>query len=153
MENEWETSVPGTVDLIASMSAIHHLAREEKRDLYERCYCLLEPGGWFLNTDEMRSLSRDTYLESMRYWVRHVESLSEQMSDEDRPFYDAWCALFARWQVRNVAGIDEPKTKGDDLHESYLDQVDWLADIGFDKVDLFVKFHLWCTIGGQKPPA
>ena len=153
MEEDWESRTPRPVDVVVSMSAIHHLTREEKRDLVARCFCLLEPGGWLLNTDEMRSPDRDAYLASMRYWVRHVESLAARMSKQERPHYDAWRALFARWQVRNIEGIDEPKGKGDDLHESYQDQLDWLADIGFDKVDLFVKFHLWCTIGGQKPPA
>jgi hypothetical protein len=29
--------------------------------------------------------------------------------------------------------------------------VAWLTEIGFTQVDLFVKYHLWCIIGGQKP--
>jgi hypothetical protein len=29
--------------------------------------------------------------------------------------------------------------------------MEWLGDIGFVNVDLFVKFQLWSAIGGQKP--
>ena len=151
IEEDWQGIVPGPVDLIVSMSAIHHLTREEKRRLYERCYHLLQPGGWLFNTDEMQTMYRDAHLQSMRYWVRHVESVADQMSAEERPHYDAWRQLFSRWQVRNVDDIDEPKAKGDDLHESFLDQLHWLSEIGFVQVDLFVKYHLWCTIGGKKP--
>ena len=48
-------------------------------------------------------------------------------------------------------GIDrEPKTKSDDLHEDYASQLDWLHEVGFAHVDLFIKYHLWCAIGGRK---
>jgi hypothetical protein len=40
----------------------------------------------------------------------------------------------------------EPKKKGDDLHESFIDQVNWLKEFGYKNADLFVKYHLWCVI-------
>ena len=46
-----------------------------------------------------------------------------------------------------------PKQPGDDIHESYVPQMEWLREAGFVNVDLFVKFQLWSAIGGQRPPA
>jgi hypothetical protein len=40
--------------------------------------------------------------------------------------------------------------KGDDLHELFTLQMQWLKAAGFANVDVFVKYHLWCAVGGQK---
>lgn len=32
-----------------------------------------------------------------------------------------------------------------------MDQVDWLKAIGYENVDIFIKHHLWCLVGGRKP--
>jgi hypothetical protein len=48
--------------------------------------------------------------------------------------------------------VDVPKTKGDDIHESFVNQVDWLHEIGFTEADVYIKYHLWCAVGGRKPP-
>jgi hypothetical protein len=51
-----------------------------------------------------------------------------------------------------VANIDVPKVRGDDIHESFVNQVDWLHEIGFTEADVYIKYHLWCAVGGRKPP-
>ena len=150
MEDPWENRLPGPCHCIASMSAIHHLLSDEKRDLYRRCFEYLVPGGWFFNIDEMKTLNSGAYERSLRYWVRYVEDAEAQITEIDRPLYDAWKERFDRWKERNVDGIDSPKEKGDDLHEPFHSQVEWLEEIGFAKADVFVKYHLWCLIGGQK---
>ena len=53
LEERWDEKIEHPVYAMFSMSAIHHLESIEKRNLYQRCYDLLKPGGWFLNTDEM----------------------------------------------------------------------------------------------------
>ena len=99
----------------------------------------------------MRTIYRDAYLESMRLWLRHVEGLSRSIDQADRSYVDVFAAHMARWKAHNVGGIDAPKAKGDDLHEGFLEQLHCLRDLGYAGVDLFVKYHLWCLIGGQKP--
>jgi len=151
LEEAWETRLDQPVQAITSMSAIHHLASAEKRALDRRCYDLLAPGGWFLNFDEMQSISREAYLEDMRCWVRHVEDARARLPVAQEAVGDRWCDHFARWIVRNIDGIDIPKVKGDDLHEPFLDQAQWLREIGFAGVDVYVKYYLWCLIGGRTP--
>ena len=53
---------------------------------------------------------------------------------------------------RNVDNFDVPKTEGDDVHTSFLAQMEMLERVGFIDVDLYVKYHLWCIIGGRKGP-
>jgi len=69
----------------------------------------------------------------------------------DRPYYERWMAHFDSWIQRNVENIDKPKVKGDDIHHNFARQVRWLREAGFSNADVFIKYHLWCAIGGRKP--
>lgn len=149
LENPWEDSLPERPDFIFSMSAIHHLESAEKKRLTARAFKTLQPGGWFINTDEMRTLDDDAYFQSLLYWVRHVESAEAPAELADAAA--GWRASFERWKARNVENFGAPRQLGDDLHESFLLQLDWFREAGFTNVDCFVKFHLWATIGGRKP--
>jgi SAM-dependent methyltransferase len=151
LEEEWEAHLPGAPDLVLSMSAIHHLTRDEKRQLYRRCYDALAPGGQFFNIDEMETLCPEATLASLRRWVEYVDSQCRALSVEQAQDCRQWQQRFSRWAVRNVDGFGGPKEKGDDLHESFLDQVRWLEEIGFREPDLYIKYYLWCVIGGKKP--
>ncbi len=153
LEASWEAQLTLPVRAITSMSAIHHLEREEKHTLYQRCFNLLVPGGWFVNCDEMQTLSRAAYRASLEFWLRYVDDAPSRLPADQQEAYAGWRAHFAGWKTRNLDHFDEPKVKGDDLHESFLDQVRWLQEIGFANADLFVKYHLWCLIGGRKPTA
>lgn len=150
LEEPWEDKSTEPVQAITSMSAIHHLQSSEKRALYERCYSVLAPGGWFLNCDEMTTISREAYMNSLYTWVRHVDNAGQYLAPEQIEEYERWQGHFARWKARNIDCCDEPKRKGDDLHEPFLTQLSWLREIGFTGADLFAKYHLWCVVGGQK---
>jgi hypothetical protein len=54
------------------------------------------------------------------------------------------------WKKRNIDKIYLPKQEGDDIHESFIVQLNWLNDIGFKETDLFYKLFLFCMIGGKK---
>ena len=150
LEDPWESRLEGRVDLIVSMSAIHHLSSQQKKRLYERCYDVLNHGGWFFNVDEMKTVYGDAYLRSMLFWIEHVEQSRTRMDREDMPYYEKWNEYFTRWRIRNVDCMDHPRAEGDDWHETFADQLEWLREAGFVNTDLFVKYHLWSLIGGQK---
>ena len=151
LDADWESKVGGQVDAILSMSAIHHLTEHEKKNLYRRCWAMLRPGGWFFNIDEMQTMHGDAYLASMRFWIRHVEEAASGIDAQHRPFYEQWTEHFDNWKQRNVDNIDRPKVKGDDIHQDFTRQVQWLKEAGFSNADVFIKYHLWCAIGGRKP--
>jgi cyclopropane fatty-acyl-phospholipid synthase-like methyltransferase len=150
LEGPWEEQITEPVRAITSMSAIHHLESAEKRALYQRCFTALAPGGWFLNCDEMCTISPEAYLNSLHAWVNYVDAARDRLSPEQIAEYERWLSHFSRWKVRNIEHVDEPKHKGDDLHESFLTQLSWLQEIGFTGVDLFAKYQLWSIIGGRK---
>ena len=151
IEADWGSQIGGPADAILSMSAIHHLQEDEKKALYRRCLEMLKPGGWFFNIDEMKTMYKDAYLSSMRLWVQHVQEMGQKLPAERQADYARWKEKFDNWELRNVVNVDEAKTKGDDIHQSFTSQVDWLRECGFENADIFIKYHLWCAIGGRKP--
>jgi hypothetical protein len=72
--------------------------------------------------------------------------ISEDLLDS----YEGFMEKFDSWKKRNVDNIHIPKQEGDDVHESFLVQLDWLKKTGFNETDLFSKHFLWCLIGGKK---
>jgi tRNA (cmo5U34)-methyltransferase len=66
----------GTFDAIVSSFAIHHLAHERKRTLFEEVFCLLTPGGVFGNLEHVAS--RTTTLHH-----QFLAALSVRPEDED----------------------------------------------------------------------
>lgn len=149
-KDEWEARLHHAPDIIVSMSAIHHLEDEDKAVLYKRCYSLLAGGGWFFNIDEMKTVHERPYLDSLRYWVWHVQRAGDGLPADMKLPYERWVEKFEGWKRRNLENIHEPKSEGDDLHSPFLRQMDMLIDAGFSRVDVFAKLHLWCMIGGMK---
>ena len=150
LEGDWISKIKKKIHIITSMSAIHHLESKEKIALYKKCYNLLEPLGWFFNIDEMKTLNYDAYVNSLKRWYKHGEEIKEHIPNDKKKYYHSLKMQFDNWKVRNLDNIDVPKTKGDDIHETFTEQINWLNEIGYVNVDLFIKYHLWCLIGGQK---
>jgi tRNA (cmo5U34)-methyltransferase len=146
----WESEINENPNVITSMSAIHHLSNENKKELYKRCYNVLEENGWFFNIDEMKTLNDDAYMRSLHYWIYHAEKQKNIIADELSDSYNGWMEKFDSWKKRNVDNIHLPKQEGDDVHESFLVQLNWLKEIGFSEIDVFSKYLLWCMIGGKK---
>lgn len=150
LEAAWEPRIAGKADLVLSMSAIHHLTSEEKQQLYQRVYDVLKPGGWFFNIDEMKTVYHDAYVSNMHRWVNYVTQAREGVPAEKLPYYEKWKGHFDNWKIRNVDNVDGPKVKGDDIHQGFMTQLTWLKESGFVNVDVYIKYQLWCVIGGQK---
>jgi tRNA (cmo5U34)-methyltransferase len=150
LEKNWEEQLYGKADLIFSMSAIHHLEKTEKIALYSKCFQLLNNGGWFFNADEMKTMKKQPYKNSLIFWANYVIHSKDKIPDDLQSYYEKWNVNFENWKLRNITNFDLPKYKGDDMHESFLDQLVWLHNAGFENEDIFMKYHLWGLIGGQK---
>jgi hypothetical protein len=134
------------------MSTIHHLLSEEKKSVYQKAYLHLKDGGWFFNIDEMKTFHPQAYLNSLALWRDHVETFYASLTEEhkDYQYFKLWRPFYEGWRDRTFVDNPPPLESSVDKHESFTDQIAWLAEIGFTQVDLFVKYHLWCIIGGKK---
>jgi len=81
--------------------------------------------------DEMKTLDEGAYRASLDFWVRHIETQATRIPPALADTCRRWCGHFEGWKRRNIERIDQPKTKGDDLHEPFVEQVQWLREIGF----------------------
>jgi tRNA (cmo5U34)-methyltransferase len=150
IEKYWEEKLEHKPDLIFSMSAIHHLENNDKKALYKKCYQLLKKNGWFFNADEMKTIYKEPYKNSLIYWANYVTASKSNVPGDLEPYYEKWNSHFDNWKLRNIDNFSLPKYKGDDLHENFIEQLKWLDEAGFKNHDVFVKYHLWNLIGGQK---
>ena len=145
IQDDWRAHLPGAVDAIVSMSAIHHLDGREKRELYGRCHAALRPGGVLLNGDEVRARSDGAYRAQLEAWAAHMRRLIDA-DVVPRPMH----ALLQSWAERNIGCFEKPKVSGDDCHETVDAQVDYVTAAGFANVDAPWQKELWAIMRGEK---
>jgi tRNA (cmo5U34)-methyltransferase len=146
----WEPLLKDKPNVITSTSAIHHLSNENKKKLYKKCYDILRKDGWLFNIDEMKTLNNTAHLKNLHYWIYHAQKQGNTLPDNLVDSYNGWMEKFDLWGKRNIDDIHLPKKEGDDIHESFSVQLDWLNEIGFQNTDIFCKYFLWGMIGGKK---
>ncbi len=118
-----------THDLICSALSIHHLDHEEKRGLYTRIYSALNPGGVFVNAEQVAGETTDQHRRYMEYWndyVRHGPLPEEEWKN----------AL----QRRDTL----------DKMEKLSVQLDWMRATGFSDVDVRYKNRMLTVMRGRK---
>ncbi len=145
LQDDWAAQLSEAPAAIVSMSAIHHLAPEEKRELYERACQALVPLGIFLNGDECRHADDAKYRARLVQWAEHLHQIVDdgRVSDVMRP-------MFEKWKERNVTQFDVPRTSGDDCHETVEAQLAYLCDCGFRSVSSPWQKDMWAVLLGVK---
>jgi hypothetical protein len=127
------------------MSAIHHLDAGEKQRLYEQCYDALEPLGVLLNGDEVRPEDDAEYLAAVTAWADHMRRTVDAglIAESMRPMLDAW-------RERNVTQFAQPRTSGDDCHETAAAQLGYFCECGFRGVNVPWQKDLWAVLQATK---
>lgn len=64
--------LPGTYDLVVSALSIHHLTDALKQSLFKKIYRCLEPGGLFINADQLRGENHLAEKLYQQVWRRKV---------------------------------------------------------------------------------
>jgi len=125
-------------DVIISGYSIHHQPDDRKKEVYTELYHLLKPGGIFINVEHVASA--DPWLEK-RFQELFVDKLYQQQrqngstrtwDEVDREFYS---------RPDKAANILAPVEE----------QCRWLRDIGYEKVDIYLKIFELAVFGGIKP--
>jgi ubiquinone/menaquinone biosynthesis C-methylase UbiE len=145
LQDDWTSSLPASPAVITSMSAIHHLDSDEKRQLYARAYDVLEPLGILLNGDEIRAPQDNDYLAALETWAAHMRSIvaAGRVGNAMRP-------MLEKWQERNVTQFEKPRVSGDDCHETVAAQLAYFCDCGFRSVALPWQKQMWAVLEGIK---
>lgn len=145
LEDDWASRLPEAPSAITSMSAIHHLVPAEKQRLYAAVHEALLPLGIFLNGDEVRDPDDGHYRRRLEAWAVHLLEIVDdsRVSETMRP-------MFEKWKDRNVTRFDEPRSSGDDCHETVTAQLAYLCDCGFRSVGVPWQQDMWAVMEGIK---
>ena len=121
---DWE----GSYDFVISGLSIHHLSDPDKQRLYQRIYDALNPGGMFVNADQVKG--KTPILEKLyrQHWLDSVCALG--ISDEDLN------AAKKRMEYDRMAPLDI--------------QLGWLEAAGFQNVDCWYKNFSFAVFGGHR---
>jgi len=130
----WREGVRGPFDAVVSGVAIHHLPDERKRALYAEIFELLAPGAIFVHIEHIASAS--PWLEKL--W--------------NDTLIDAIHASQAGKTREEVATeyVNRPD-KEDNVHTSVEAQCQWLREIGYTDVDVYMRFLELGVFGGRRP--
>ena len=125
----YHLELPPEQDAVVSSLALHHLITDEdKRDFYRKVQECLRPGGVFVNADAV--LSSDEWMEEL-YMQRWQEFMAMSMK---RSEIDAILERFRR----------------EDSLPHLLDQLRWLSEVGFSKVDVVWKDHMGAVVWARR---
>jgi tRNA (cmo5U34)-methyltransferase len=136
----WTDAVAGDgpFDTIVSGYSIHHQPDARKREIYGEIFKLLKPGGIFIN-------------------IEHVSSRSPWVKQRfDDLFIDA---LYA-YQQRMNSALTRDETarefynrpdKDANILAPVEDQCEWLREIGYQNVDIYMKIFELAVFGGTRP--
>jgi len=120
----------GKYDVVVSSLALHHLVTDEdKRNFYRRIYNALPSGGVFYNADVVLGSSdflQDVY---MKQWLNFM---SREVSQDE---------IEHKWI---------PKYQAEDRPAKLIDQLKWMAEIGFADVDVVWKYYNFAVYGGVR---
>jgi tRNA (cmo5U34)-methyltransferase len=118
----------GTFDIVVSSLSIHHLEHHDKEFLYQKIYHHLNPGGVFINADQVLGPHSANEEEYQRNWMEKIDlgSLSES---EKKIIMD-------RMELDNPASLQ--------------DNLEWLEEIGFKDVDVYYKYYNFVVLYGRK---
>jgi tRNA (cmo5U34)-methyltransferase len=125
----------GNFDFIISSMATHHLAMDEKTELFKIIYSHLNPGGYFLNMDVILSPSETLekwYLQLWREWITEREAILKIDSHEHDGI------------------INRYKDNTDNKPDLINTQLKSLQDIGCKDVDCYYKYGIFTIFGGKK---
>lgn len=134
----WAASVgePGNFDVIVSGFSIHHQPDDRKRAVYRDVYDLLTPGGIFLNLEHVSSASRWGEEQFEAYFI---DALHRYHAPRGK----------SREQV--AADFYHRPDKDANILAPVEAQCDWLREVGFERVDCFLKVFELALFGGIKP--
>jgi len=127
---DYRTTLPdGQFDLIISSLSIHHLVDTDKQNLFRKLFLLLNPGGVFINVDQIKAPSEHF---QEHYWSTWLDKVRGSGADEEQ----------IEQSIRRRQEFDHDATMAD--------QLTWLRDSGFERVDCLYHHYFIGLFFAQK---
>lgn len=118
----------GTYDLIISALSIHHLEDHAKAKLFQKIHDALEPGGLFINADQVQGENAVAEKICTRTWLRKV-----------------------RESGISEASLNEALSRMKEDRMSPLScQLDWLEQAGFIDVSVWYRYYSFVIYSATK---
>ncbi len=127
LDTNWRADLPNDVRAIVSSLAIHHLKGTAKRDLFADLNSHLAPGGALLIADLVEPASPAALRHAARAWDEDVERQSRELSGSAA----SW--EFFRddhWNIYTWPDLEM------DFPSPLVDQIDWLRQTGYTRIDI-----------------
>ena len=121
-------------DFIVSSLAIHHLAMDEKKSLFEYIYSRLNNGGYFVNIDVVLSPTDGLEGWYLLLWKEHIREVQTRLKLEGN-YEDI---------------VKRYKSNTDNQPDSLEEQLKALGYVGFKETDCFYKYGIFTIFGGKK---
>ena len=137
----WADVLPAPIRCVVSSLAVHHLDDAGKRDLYQRLFPALEPGGAVIIADLVQPASEAARRLAAGAWDHEVRRQSLELAGA----LDAW-ELFDGddWNI-----FDHPDPM--DMPSTIADQLDWFRDAGYTGADVFWVYAGHAVHGAFRP--
>jgi len=119
----------GQYDLICSALSIHHLEHADKQRLYKKIHDALNPGGMFVNADQVLGETEAINRRYMAYWDEFLVPCPLSPEDKMQMLY---------------------RRDTFDKNEKLSVQLAWMADCGFHEIDVVYKNRLFVVFSGRK---
>jgi tRNA (cmo5U34)-methyltransferase len=117
-------------DVIVSSLALHHLVSDQdKIDFYRKIHAALNPKGVFYNADVVLASSETIQKAYIEKWKAFMK---RQITEEE---------INTKW-LRQYHEEDRPA--------KLMDQINWLANLGFAEIDVIWKYYNFAVYGGRK---
>lgn len=134
---DWHKNIETKFDVIVSGYAIHHLAHERKRVLYQEIFDLLNSNGMFVNVEHVSS---STAWGEAQFDELMIDSLYAHHSGQNNGK--------TREQIRD--DLVKRPDKVANILAPIETQLGWLREIGFQDVDCYFKVFELAVFAGRK---
>lgn len=115
-------------DLVISSLSIHHLTDNEKQELFQKLYSIMNPGSIFINVDQV--LGTTEYLDNLYKadWLNYIHNSGLDQTEIS--------SAIERTKLDRMSTLDQ--------------QLQWLTDAGFSDADCIYKYNNFVVLFARK---
>jgi tRNA (cmo5U34)-methyltransferase len=127
---------------VVSSLAVHHLDADGKRELFADMHAIIAPGGALVLADLIQPTSPEGLGIAARLWDESTKERSLQLTGQLSSFERFQELGWNNYRSTTPDPVDKPST--------LFEQLTWLSEIGFERVDVFWMKAGHAIFGGYR---